>query len=220
MSTFAWDWSFALACLPELLAGLKLTVIATLFGSLIAAAVGLVMCLLKIARIPIVSPMMSFLIQLVRGTPLLIQLYLVFYVAPTWGLTFPALATGIVAIGIYYGAYAAEIDRAGIEDLPAGQWEAALTLGLPLGRVWFGVVLPQAVRAVLPMLANMVIAMFKETALLSSITIMEMLAAGKAIGSIQFRYVEPLTMVGMLYFAISYASARAIRTMETPRATI
>ena len=92
MSTFAWDWSFALACLPELLAGLKLTVIATLFGSLIAAAVGLVMCLLKIARIPIVSPMMSFLIQLVRGTPLLIQLYLVFYVAPTWGLTFPAPA--------------------------------------------------------------------------------------------------------------------------------
>ena len=125
-----------------------------------------------------------------------------------------------MAIGIYYGAYAAEIYRAGIEDLPAGQWEAALTLGLPLGRVWFGVVLPQAVRAVLPMLANMVIAMFKETALLSSITIMEMLAAGKAIGSIQFRYVEPLTMVGMLYFAISYASARAIRTMETPRATI
>ena len=99
-----------------------------------------------------------------------------------------------------------------------GQWEAALTLGLPLRRVWIGVVLPQAVRAVLPMLANMVIAMFKETALLSSITIMEMLAAGKAIGSIHFRYVEPLTMVGMIYFAISYASARAIRTMETPRA--
>lgn len=219
MSAFAWDWGFAWSCLPELLAGLRLTLVATLFGSIIAAALGLLMCLLKLARIPFVSPVVSFLIQLVRGTPLLIQLYLIFYIAPNWGLTFSALATGIVAIGVYYGAYAAEIYRAGIEDLPTGQWEAALTLGLPLRRVWFGVVLPQAVRAVIPVLANMVIAMFKETALLSSITIMEMLAAGKAIGSIHFRYVEPLTMVGMLYFVTSYAAARAIRSLETPHAS-
>ena len=125
-----------------------------------------------------------------------------------------------VAIGLtlntssYYG----EIYRAGIEDLPAGQWEAALTLGLPLKRVWLGIVLPQAVRAVLPVLANLVIAMFKESALLSSITVMELLASGKAIGSINFRYIEPLTMVGVLYFIISYGSARAVRSLETRHA--
>ena len=93
---------------------------------------------------------------------------------------------------------------------------AALTLGLPLRRVWLGIVLPQAVRAVLPVLANMVIAMFKETALLSSITIMELLAVGKSIGSINFRYIEPLTIAGVLYFLVSYACARFVRTLESP----
>ena len=216
MNGFAWDWTFAWSILPELMSGFKLTVIATVFGSLIAVFVGLALCLLKLARIPFLSAACSFWIQLVRGTPLLVQLYFVFYVAPTWGLTFSTLATGIVALGMYYGAYSAEIYRAGIEELPTGQWEAALTLGLPLRRVWLGIVLPQAVRAVLPVLANMVIAMFKETALLSSITIMELLAVGKSIGSINFRYIEPLTIAGVLYFLVSYACARFVRTLESP----
>ena len=204
--------------LPELLSGFKLTLIATLFGSLIAIVVGLALCLVKLAGIPVLSALCSFWIQLVRGTPLLVQLYFVFYVAPNWGLTFSTLATGIVALGVYYGAFAAEIYRAGIEGLPTGQWEASLTLGLPLRRVWIGVVLPQAVTAVMPVLANMVIAMFKESALLSSITIMEMLAVGKSIGSIHFRYIEPLTLVGILYFIVSYASARMIRSLEASHA--
>ena len=106
-----------------------------------------------------------------RGTPLLVQLYFVFYVFPTWGLSMPALATGIVGLGIYYSATASEIYRAGIEELSAGQWEAALVLGLPIRRVWLGIVLPQAIKTVLPMLGNQVVAMFKETSLLSTITV-------------------------------------------------
>ena len=216
MNGFSWNWAFAWSILPDLVAGFKLTIIATFFGSLIAVIVGLVLCLVRLARIPFLSAASSFWIQLVRGTPLLVQLYFVFYVAPTWGLTFSTLATGIVALGMYYGAFSAEIYRAGIEDLQTGQWEAALTLGLPLRRVWLGVVLPQAIRAVTPLLANMVIAMFKETALLSSITIMELLAVSKSIGSINFRYIEPLTIAGILYFIVSYASARFIRALESP----
>lgn len=218
MSGFAWDWEFARSILPELLNGFRLTLIATLFGTVIAVVLGLALCFLRMARLPVLSAACGLWIQFIRGTPFLVQLYFIFYVAPNWGIAFSAFATGVVALGVYYGSYAAEIYRAGIEDLPAGQWEAALTLGLPLKRVWLGIVLPQAVRAVLPVLANLVIAMFKESALLSSITVMELLASGKAIGSINFRYIEPLTMVGVLYFIISYGSARAVRSLETRHA--
>src|SRR5665213_2041133 len=153
---FSWNWPFAFSILPALLEGLKLTLIASLFGSIIAIIFGLVLCLSRMARIPGLSFVVRLFIQFVRGTPLLIQLYFLFYIAPKWGLSFPALVTGICSLGIYYSAYAAEIYRAGLDDLPPGQWEAALALGLPLWRVWAGIALPQAVRAVLPVLGNMV----------------------------------------------------------------
>jgi len=137
---------------------------------------------------------------------------------PTWGMSMPALTTGVIGLGLFYSAYAAEIYRAGIEELPVGQWEAALTMGLPLRRVWLGIVLPQAVRTVLPVLGNQVVAMFKETALLSTITVMELLAQAKNIGSIEFRYVEPLTLAGLFYLTISYVAARGLRRLETTHA--
>ena len=214
MNSFGWDWSYAISALPDLFSGLKLTIIATFFGSILAVLIGLVLCLVRMAQIPVLSGLASFWIQLIRGTPLLIQLYFIFYVLPGWGLSLAAFATGVLALGMYYAAYAAEIFRAGIEEIAPGQWEASLTLGMPIPRVWTGVILPQAIVAVIPVLANMVIAMFKETALLSSITIMELLAQGKSVGSIHFRYVEPLTMVGVLYFIVSYTAARMIRRLE------
>jgi polar amino acid transport system permease protein len=219
ISNFTWDWSFAWSVLPALFMGFKLTVLITLFGSVIAVVFGLVLCVVRIARIPVLSPAASWFVYFLRGTPFLIQLYFLFYILPNWGLTFSALATGIVGIGIYYAAFASELYRAGIEDVATGQWEAALTLGLPLRRVWFGVVLPQAVVAVIPMLGNLVVAMFKETAILSTITIMELLAQGRTIGSVEFRYIEPLTMVGVLYFIVSYSAARGIRRLEASHAS-
>ncbi len=215
---FSWDWAFAFSIMPDLFSGLKLTVIATLFGSMIAVVFGLVLCIVRVARLPVLSMIADLFIQLVRGTPFLIQLFFLFYIAPQWGLSFSAFATGICALGIYYSAYAAEVYRAGLDDVPTGQWEAALTLGLPLPRVWLGIILPQAIFAVLPVMGNMVITMFKETALLSTITIMELLAQGKSIGSIQFRYIEPLTLVGVLYFTVSYTAAKTIRKLESRHA--
>ena len=214
MSTLDWDWSFAWSIVPALLMGAKITVIATMLGSLLAFALGLIWTLLRLMRIKLVTPAVELFVSFVRGTPLLVQLYFVFYVFPKWGLSMPALVTGIVGLGIYYSATASEIYRAGIEELAAGQWEAALVLGLPLRRVWLGIVLPQAVKTVLPVLGNQVVAMFKETSLLSTITVIELLAEATSIGSIEFRYVEPLTMAGFFYFVISYTAARGIRRLE------
>ena len=214
MSTLDWDWSFAWSIVPALLMGAKITVIATLLGSLLSFALGLIWTLLRMMRIKLVTPAVEFFVSFVRGTPLLVQLYFVFYVFPKWGLSMPALVTGIVGLGIYYSATASEIYRAGIEELAAGQWEAALVLGLPIRRVWLGIVLPQAVKTVLPVLGNQVVAMFKETSLLSTITVIELLAEATSIGSMEFRYVEPLTMAGFFYFVISYTAARGIRRLE------
>jgi len=144
VSSFHWDWGFAWAILPELLQGLVVTVVATLLGSMVAFALGMVWAFVRVLRISLLTPSVSFFVEFIRGTPLLIQLYFLYYVLPTWGLTISALPTGIFGLGLFYSAYAAEIFRAGIEDLPAGQWEAALTLGLPVRRVWLGIILPQA----------------------------------------------------------------------------
>ena len=218
MSSFHWDWGFAWAILPELLQGLVVTVLATLLGSMVAFALGMVWTLVRVLRIPLLTTSVSFFVEFIRGTPLLIQLYFLYYVLPTWGLTISALPTGIFGLGLFYSAYAAEIFRAGIEDLPAGQWEAALTLGLPVRRVWLGIILPQAIRSVVPILGNVVISMFKQSSLLSTITVFELLAAGLNIGSVNYRYVEPLTLVGTFYFAVSFLSARAVRSLEAKHA--
>ena len=218
MSSFHWDWGFAWAILPELLRGLVVTVLATLLGSMVAFALGMVWAFVRVLRISLLTPSVSFFVEFIRGTPLLIQLYFLYYVLPTWGLTISALPTGIFGLGLFYSAYAAEIFRAGIEDLPAGQWEAALTLGLPVRRVWLGIILPQAIRSVVPILGNVIISMFKQSSLLSTITVFELLAAGLNIGSVNYRYVEPLTLVGAFYFAISFLSARIVRSLEAKHA--
>ena len=218
MSGFHWDWQFAYSIFPDLLAGIRLTILATLFGSIVSFVLGLVWTLVRLARIRWVTPAVEFFVQFVRGTPLLVQLYFLFYIFPEWGVSLTAFATGVFGLGVFYSAYTTEVYRAGIENLPAGQWEAALTLGLPIRRVWLGIVLPQSIRTILPMLGNQVIGMFKESSLLSTITVMELLAQGNNIGSINFRYVEPLTMVGALYFVISYTAAKLIRGSEADHA--
>jgi polar amino acid transport system permease protein len=218
VSGFVWDWHVVWSILPDLLDGAKFTLVATFFGSLLAFALGMVWTLVRLARIPVATPAVSYFIQFVRGTPLLVQLYFLFFVFPNWGILLPPLTTGIIGLGVFYSAYAAEIYRAGIEDLAPGQWEAALVLGLPIRRVWLGIVLPQSIRKILPVLGNQVIGMFKETALLSTISVVELLGQAKIIGSLEFRYIEPLTLAGAFYFVISYAAARTLRAWEASHA--
>ena len=214
MTGFQWDWAFVLSIVPQLLQGLKITVFATLIGFVASLLLGLVWTLLRLAQVPILSPLVQLFVEFVRGTPFLVQLFFLFYVLPTWGLTFTALITGIIGLTIFNSAPISEIYRAGIENVATGQWEASLTLGLPVRRVWLGIILPQAVRTVLPMLGSVGIGMFKETAVLSTITVMELLAQAVDIGSAYFRYIEPLTLVGCFYFVVSYTLARAVRRLE------
>jgi polar amino acid transport system permease protein len=209
-----WDNNFAISVLPVLLQGLWTTVHITVMGTLLAAGLGLVFAVLRRLAIPVVSPVVSFLVVFVRGTPLLVQAYVAFFVLPAYGVSFDALTTGIVVIGINYSAYMAEVYRSGIQGVPKGQWEAATALSLPGVRTWGRIILPQAVRTVVPMLGNYLIQMFKDSAVLSAITVVELMATAQAIGSSSFRYLEPLTLAALLFLAVSYPASRLVNRLE------
>ena len=124
MSRFPWEWQYVWAALPHLIAGLKLTVAATIAGSALTFVLGLVWFMLRLANLPLISPVANFVVQFVRGTPLLIQLYFVFYVLPTVQVTLSPMVCGIIGLAIFNSAPTSEVYRAGIEAIPKGQWEA------------------------------------------------------------------------------------------------
>ena len=208
------DWSFALEILPTLGSALVITIQATVLGMLVAVTLGLVLAMLRRSSLHIVSLPTAFVIEFVRSTPLLVQMYFLFYVLPLTGVQMSPLATGIVALGVHYATYCAEVYRAGIEAVPRGQWEAATALNMSRWRTAVGVVLPQAIPPVVPALGNYLVAMFKDTPLLSAITVVELLQQSKMIGSATFRYTEPLTLVGVLFLALSLVAAWGVRGLE------
>ena len=208
------DWSFALEILPTLGSALVVTIQATLLGMLVAVTLGLVLAMLRRSRLHIVSLPVGFVIEFVRSTPLLVQMYFLFYVLPLTGVRMSPLATGILALGLHYATYCAEVYRAGIAAVPRGQWEAATALNLSRWRTAVDVVLPQAIPPVVPALGNYLVAMFKDTPLLSAITVVELLQQSKMIGSATFRYTEPLTLVGLLFLALSLVAAWGVRGLE------
>jgi len=209
-----WDWQYALDSLPVLASGLKITIEATLLGMALALIAGLILALARRASFTLLSWPAAFIVEFIRSTPLLVQIYFLFYVLPSFGVTMSPLATGILALGVHYAAYCSEVYRAGIESIPRGQWEAAVALNLNRFTTTFRVILPQAIPPVVPALGNYLVAMFKDTPLLSAITVLEMLQQAKILGSETFRYIEPLTLVGAAFLIMSLVAAAGIRTLE------
>ncbi|MGW3008970.1 ectoine/hydroxyectoine ABC transporter permease subunit EhuD [Streptomyces sp. NPDC001219] len=200
--------------MPEILKGLWITVQATIYGSLVSFALGLVWALALRARSRWVTWPVSVFVEFVRNTPLLVQLFFLFFVLPGWGLTFTPLTTGVIGLGLHYSTYTSEVYRAGIDGVPPGQWEAATALNLPRRRTWTAVILPQAFRRVVPALGNYVIAMFKDTPLLAGITVADMLFQANSISATTFDYLEPITVVGILFVVISYPTSLLLRALE------
>lgn len=209
-----WDNQFVISILPDLLAGFGLTLQITFLGFLISLVVGLLVAILRYLQIPVISHLATFYVSFVRGTPLLVQAYIAYFVLPYFGLAFDPLPTGIVVLGLNYSAYTAEVYRSGIEQLPKGQWEAGKALSLPPARMWIRIVVPQAIRPIIPVLGNYLIMMFKDSAILSSITILELMGTSMQIGSNYYRYLEPITIAGLLYLLVSFPCSLLIRRLE------
>lgn len=209
-----WDWQCAFQSLPEILRGLRITLVAVAAGTIIALILGLVWAVARRSPRRIVAWPSLGLVEFIRSTPLLVQIYFLFYVLPRFGLTLSPLTTGILALGLHYSCYMSEVYRAGINSVNRGQWEACRALNLSRWQTWRHVVLPQAIPPIVPALGNYLIAMFKDTPLLSAITVLEMLERAKIIGNTSFRYLEPLTVVGLIFLALSLLSGVGIKWLE------
>jgi polar amino acid transport system permease protein len=213
-----WDMGFALEIFrPIFRAFLQYTLVATVLGSALALVLGLVFAVIRRVRVPVLAPVTTAFIEFVRSTPIPIQLFFMYYalpVVPVVGVSLTAMTAGVITLGVHYACYYAEVYRAGIESVPRGQWEACTALSIPPVRQWQSVVLPQAIRNVLPSLGNYVISMFKETPFLLLITVPEMVATAIRIGGDTFRYNEAITMAGLIFLAASYPAAVAMRRLE------
>ncbi|MDX3454571.1 ectoine/hydroxyectoine ABC transporter permease subunit EhuD [Streptomyces sp. ME02-8801-2C] len=209
-----WEWGAVRDFLPTFWDGLLVTLQALALGSLISFTLGLVWALLMRTPTRWVRWPVGVVTEFVRDTPLLVQLFFLFYVLPEWGVAASALTTGVVAIGLHYSTYTMQVYRAGIEGVPPGQWEAATALSLPLRRTWTAVILPQAVRRVVPALGNYVIAMLKDTPLLMTITVLEMLGEARLFSQEHFQFTEPLTVIGVAFVLISFPASLLVRALE------
>ncbi|HZD55902.1 MAG TPA: ectoine/hydroxyectoine ABC transporter permease subunit EhuD, partial [Anaerolineales bacterium] len=178
-----WDWQFVWEILPDLLEGLVVTVEATLLGFGVAAILGLLLALGRRSQSVWLSEPVGGLVEFIRSTPLLVQLFFLFYVLPKYGIRMPPLVVGTIALGLHYGTYTSEVYRAGIDAIERGQWEAAQALNFTPTYTWTRVILPQAIPPMVPALGNYFIGMFKETPQLSAITVVELLLTGRIIGT-------------------------------------
>ncbi|EJL01509.1 MULTISPECIES: ectoine/hydroxyectoine ABC transporter permease subunit EhuD [Pseudomonas] len=209
------DWSYAAQILPDLLRASLNTVGITLIGFLIAIVLGLFLAIGRRSRKLWLSWPATAVIEFIRSTPLLIQVYFLYYVLPNYGLSLTAMQVGILGIGLHYACYIAEVYRSGLDAVPRAQWEAVTALNIAPYSAYRNIILPQALRPIVPPLGNYLVAMLKDTPVLSAITVVEIMQQAKNIGSENFRYLEPITMVGLFFLALSLALAYLVRRLET-----
>lgn len=214
-----WDttngWVFAVSILPILLRGMVVTIQATLLGFLVAAVLGLVLAVLKAARLKLISWPARAISEFLRDTPLLVQLFFLYYVLPEYGILLPAFLTGALALGVQYSAYLSEVYRAGLESVAKGQTEAARALDMSPLRTFGVVILPQAIPRIIPALGNYLVSIMKDVPVLSVVSVMEMLRVAQIIGDRSFHYVIPLSMVGALYLIMTLLASAGIRQLDT-----
>ncbi|MEU9362136.1 ectoine/hydroxyectoine ABC transporter permease subunit EhuD [Streptomyces sp. NPDC048301] len=204
------DWDAAGEALPLLLEGFRVTLLATLLGTLLAAVLGLAVAVAGRAPSRFVTVPVKAVTEFVRSTPLLVQLV----GAAAVFTSVEPLTVGTVVLGIHYAAYTSEVYRAGIDGVPKGQWEACRALSMSPRRTWQAVILPQAVRNVLPALGNYAVSMFKETPFLAVITVQEMVFEARKYGADHFAYTEAWTLAGLVFLVASYPTSLLMRKLE------
>lgn len=196
------------------LRGLGITVLLTLSTMVLATLLAIPLALARMSDYrPIRWPANVF-VEFMRATPLILQLIYIYYVLPTAGIKLNPITAAITGLTLHYSAYLSEVFRGGIQSIPKGQTEAALALGLSYWLAFRKVVLPQALRAVLPTLGNYLISLFKDTSLASVVTVQELMFSGQIIAARNFQYFTVYTITAILYFSVCYPSGQVVRVLE------
>ena len=209
-----WKWDFTFEILPRMLWATGNTLIAALVGYLIAVVAGLVFLLLQ--RVP--NRGLRFVtrefVEFIRSTPLVVQLFFVYFVAPQFGVVLSAWTAAMITIGLHFGTYLSEVYRGALEAVPRAQWEACRALNLTPAQSYRRIILPQALPPALPGMGNYLVGIFKDTPLLSTIGVAELMHTANALGAETYRYLEPYTMVGFIFLMISLPTASLLRRLE------
>lgn len=187
---------------PMLLATVKATIPLTLISFTIGLAIALVVALMRLSSVPVLSQLARFYISLIRGTPLLVQLYLIFFGLPALGLTFNSFTAAVIAFSLNVGGYAAEVIRSAILSVPKGQWEAALTIGMGYATTLRRIVLPQAARTAVPPLSNTLISLVKDTSLASVVLVTELLRVAQIAAAPTFQFFALYGVAALIYWVI------------------
>jgi len=207
-------WRDTVEFLPILMSGVALTIIVTLGSLVLSTVLGLVWALMRVSGIGVLSGFSGALINVIRGIPIIVLLFYLYFVMPEFGVTLTALQAAILGLGIAYSAYQAENFRAGIEAIDKGQIEAAQAIGMSWWQTMRRVVLPQAVKIVLPPYGNVMIMMLKDSSQASTITVAELALQGKLIASSTFKNTSVFTLVALMYLTMSIPLILLVRHFE------
>jgi polar amino acid transport system permease protein len=212
--SFDWRWDYTWEILPRLLSATVNTLIAAGAGYAIALVLGLVFALAQRSPSRALTFVTREAVEFIRSTPLVLQIFFVFYVGPQFGIRLSPWTSGMIAIGLHYSAYLSEVYRGGLEAVPKGQWEACTALNLTARQTYFRVIIPQALPPSLAGMGNYLVGIFKDTPMLSVIGVAELMHTANAIGSESYRFLEPFTLVGVIFLMLSLPTAWAIRWFE------
>lgn len=218
MYGYEWDtttWlTYTTSILPIILIGLTVTLKAATAGFAIALVLGLVFALLRRSRVKMIAWPTALVVEFLRDTPLLVQLFFLYYVLPDFGVVLPAFLTGALALGLQYAAYTSEVYRGGIEAVHHGQWEAATALNLTRMQTYTDIIIPQAIPRIVPAMGNYLVAMIKETPVLSVVTVLEMMGLANMIGERTFEYLVPLTLVGLIFLLLTIICSAGLSRLQ------
>ncbi len=211
---FDWKWEFVWEILPRLVQATGNTLIAAGAGYGIALVLGLVLAIAQRTPYRLLTFVVRELVEFIRSTPLLLQIFFVFYVGPQFGLRLSPWMSGMIAIGLHYSCYLSEVYRGGLDSVPRGQWEAATALNMTVVQKYRRIIIPQAIVPAVPGFGNYLVGIFKDTPMLSVIGVAELIHTANAIGSEHYRFLEPYTLVGLIFLAISLPAAGMIKVFE------
>jgi polar amino acid transport system permease protein len=207
-------WRDTVEFLPILMSGVALTIMVTIGSLLLSTVLGMVWALMRVSGIGVLTGFSGGLINVIRGIPIIVLLFYLYFVMPEFGVTLTALQAAILGLGIAYSAYQAENFRAGIEAIDKGQIEAAQAIGMSWWQTMRRVVLPQAVKIVLPPYGNVMIMMLKDSSQASTITVAELALQGKLIASSTFKNTSVFTLVALMYLTMSIPLILLVRHFE------
>ncbi len=200
--------------MPELLKGAVISIELTVTVMALSLVLGLLVALARVSRARPLRAVSTTYVEVMRGTPALLQLIYVYFVLPAFGIRISPFSAGVVALTMNYSAYLSEVYRAGIQAVGRGQLEAALALGMSRTLMMRLIILPQAIRIVVPPLGNYFIGLFKDTALASIITVRELVFSGQIIAATNFQYFAIFTIIGAIYLALSYPGSLGVQYLE------